>query len=186
MLLDFIATFFSSARSMLPIVAENILNVGASGYGLLSTAQAVGSLVAGSVLSLRDELDKQGKVLLVSVVVYGLATAVFGFSTIFWLSYVLFAFTGAADTISTVIRGTLRQLMTPDELRGRMTSVNMLFFMGGPQLGELEAGLVAAVWGAPFAIISGGVATVILTVLIAWGYPSLRQYNNASELATAD
>ncbi|MCB8945361.1 MAG: MFS transporter [Ardenticatenaceae bacterium] len=186
MLLDFIATFFASARSMLPIVAENILQVGASGYGLLSTAQAVGSLVAGSILSVRDELDKQGKVLLVSVGIYGLATAVFGFSTIFWLSYVLFALTGAADTVSTVIRGTLRQLMTPDELRGRMTSVNMLFFMGGPQLGELEAGLVAAVWGAPFAIITGGVATVILTALIAWGYPSLRQYNNAAELATDD
>ena len=186
MLLDFIATFFSSARLMLPIVAETILHVGAQGYGLLSTAQAVGSLVAGSVLSLRDELDKQGKVLLVSVGVYGFATAVFGFSTIFWLSYVLFALTGAADTVSSVIRGTLRQLLTPDELRGRMTSVNMLFFMGGPQLGELEAGLVAAVWGAPFAIISGGVATVILTALIAWGYPGLRQYNRASELATAD
>jgi MFS family permease len=186
MLLDFIATFFSSARLMLPIVAENILQVGASGYGLLSTAQAVGSLVAGSILSLRDELDKQGRVLLVSVGVYGLATAAFGFSTIFWLSYALFALTGAADTVSTVIRGTLRQMMTPDELRGRMTSVNMLFFMGGPQLGELEAGVVAAVWGAPFAIISGGVATVLLTVLIAWQYPSLRQYNNAAELAAAD
>jgi hypothetical protein len=77
-------------------------------------------------------------------------------------------------------------MMTPDELRGRMTSVNMLFFMGGPQLGDLEAGLVAAVWGAPLAIISGGVATVLLTALIAWQYPSLRQYNNATELATAD
>jgi MFS family permease len=86
MLLDFIATFFSSAKLMLPIVADEILRVGASGYGLLSTAQAVGSLVAGAILALRDELDKQGKVLLVSVGVYGLATAVFGFSTIFWLS----------------------------------------------------------------------------------------------------
>ena len=186
MLLDFMATFFSSARLMLPIVAANILHVGAEGYGLLSTAQAVGSLIAGSFLSLRAELNKQGKVLLVSVEVYGLATAVFGYSTIFWLSYILFALTGAGDTVSTVIRGTLRQMMTPDELRGRMTSVNMIFFMGGPRLGELEAGLVAAVWGAPLAIISGGVATVILTILIAWKYPSLRHYNNASELATAD
>jgi MFS family permease len=131
-------------------------------------------------------MNKQGVVLLVSVGVYGAATAVFGFSTLFTLSYIFFALTGAADTVSTVIRGTLRQLMTPDELRGRMTSVNMLFFMGGPQLGELEAGLVAAVWGAPFAIVSGGVATVLLTALIAWRYPSLRQYNNASDLATAD
>jgi MFS family permease len=186
MLLDFIATFFSSARMMLPIVADEILHVGVQGYGLLSTAQAIGSLIAGGILSLRDEMNKQGVVLLVSVGVYGAATAVFGFSTLFTLSYIFFALTGAADTVSTVIRGTLRQLMTPDELRGRMTSVNMLFFMGGPQLGELEAGLVAAVWGAPLAIISGGVATVLLTALIAWRYPSLRQYNNASDLATAD
>ena len=79
--------------------------------------------------------------LLVSVVVYGLATALFGLSTIFSLSYFLFALTGAGDTVSTVIRGTVRQVMTPDYLRGRMTSVNMMFFMGGPQLGELEAGV---------------------------------------------
>jgi MFS family permease len=98
----------------------------------------------------------------------------------------LFALTGAADTVCTVIRGTLRQLMTPDELRGRMTSVNMIFFMGGPQLGELEAGLLAAVWGAPFAIVSGGVATVILTALIAWQYPSLRHYMKPSDIVTAD
>jgi MFS family permease len=186
MLLDFIATFFSSARTMLPIVAEDILHVGVEGYGLLSTAQPVGSLIAGGFLSLREELDKQGVVLLVSVAIYGLATAAFGLSTLFAFSYFFFALTGAADTISTVIRGTLRQLMTPDELRGRMTSVNMIFFMGGPQLGELEAGLVAAVWGAPLAIVTGGVATVLLTVLIAWQYPSLRNYMKPSELATAD
>lgn len=186
MLLDFIATFFASARTMLPIVADDILNAGAQGYGILSTAQAVGSLIAGGILSLRDELDKQGIVLLVSVGIYGLATAVFGLSTFFTLSYILFALTGAADTVSTVIRGTLRQLMTPDDLRGRMTSVNMVFFMGGPQLGELEAGVLAAIWGAPFAIVSGGIATVLLTALIAWRYPTLRNYNNAKELALMD
>ena len=182
MLLDFIATFFSSARTMLPIVADEILNAGAQGYGILSTAQAVGSVIAGGIVSLREEMNKQGIILFVSVGIYGLATAVFGLSTLFTLSYILLAFTGAADTISTIIRGTLRQLMTPDELRGRMTSVNMVFFMGGPQLGELEAGLLASLWGAPFAIVSGGVATVILTSIIAWRYPTLRNYNNADEL----
>lgn len=177
MLLDFFATFFSSARTMLPIVAGQVLGVGPGGYGLLATAQPVGALAAGVIVSLRREIRRQGVVLLLSVVVYGLATALFGVSTVFALSYVLFALTGASDTVSTVIRGTIRQIHTPDHLRGRMVGVNMMFFMGGPQLGELEAGLVAAAFGAPFAIASGGVATVLLTAWIAWKYPRLRTYS---------
>ncbi len=182
MLLDFLATFFSSARTMLPIVAGQILGVGAVGYGILATAQPIGALLVGVFLSLRAQMKKQGIILLAAVVVFGLATAIFGISTSFVLSYIMYGLTGAADTVSMVIRGTLRQLMTPDELRGRMVSVNMLFFMGGPQLGELEAGLVAAFFGAPFAIFSGGLATVLLTGWVAWRFPSLRRYNNADDL----
>ena len=182
MLLDFFATLFSSARTMLPIVAGDILGVGAMGYGLLATAQPIGALLVGLVMSLRGEMKRQGAILLISVAVYGLATAIFGVSTSFALSYFMFALTGAGDTVSMVIRGTIRQLMTPDELRGRMVSVNMMFFMGGPQLGELEAGLVASLLGAPFAIFSGGVATVLLTGWVAWRYPSIRRYNNADDL----
>ncbi len=176
MLLDFLATFFSSARTMLPLVASQLLHLGPQGYGLLATAQPVGSVVAGLALALRRTIRRQGLVLLASVAVYGLATALFGVSTVFVLSYLLFALTGAADTVSTVIRGTLRQLLTPDHLRGRMTAVNMAFFMGGPQLGEVEAGLVASVFGVSFAIVSGGLATVLLTLWVAWRYPSLRRY----------
>lgn len=182
MLLDFWATFFSSARTMLPIVAGDVLKVGVQGYGILATAQPVGAIVAGAIVSLRREIKRQGIVLLVSVVVYGAATAVFGLSTVFALSYFLFALTGAGDTVSTVIRGTLRQLLTPDHLRGRMTSVNMVFFMGGPQLGELEAGLVAAVISAPFAIVTGGIATMLITGFIAWRYPELRRYTHEETL----
>lgn len=176
MLLDFFATFFSSARTMLPLVARDILGLGAEGYGLLATAQPVGAIAAGVALALRRDIRRQGVVLLVSVAIYGLGTALFGLSTLLALSYFLFALTGAGDTVSTVIRGTIRQLATPDRLRGRMTSVNMIFFMGGPQLGELEAGLTASVLGVPFAIFSGGVATVLLTVWIAWRYPRLRTF----------
>ena len=176
MFLDFFATLFSSARTMLPLVADQVLGVGPAGYGILSTAQSVGALLAGVVLSLRNEIKQQGRVLLISVAVYGVATALFGISKIFALSYFLFALTGAGDTVSTVIRHTLRQMITPDRLRGRMTGVNMIFFMGGPQLGELEAGLVAAVFGVPFAIFTGGLATVLLTGWIAWQYPRLRNY----------
>jgi MFS family permease len=179
MLLDFMATFFASARTMLPIIATNVLHVGPEGYGLLVTAQPLGAMIAGVILSLRKEIYRQGMVLLASVAIYGVATALFGVSTIFALSYFLFALTGAGDTISTVIRGTIRQVKTPDYLRGRMTSVNMMFFMGGPQLGELEAGIVAAAFGAPFAIISGGIATVLITAFIAWRYPHLRNYTAA-------
>jgi len=182
MLLDFFATLFSSARTMLPIVAGEILGVGAAGYGLLATAQPIGALIVGVIMSLRDEMKKQGMILLVSVAIYGLATALFGISTSFVFSYFLFALTGAGDTVSAVIRGTIRQLMTPDELRGRMVSVNMMFFMGGPQLGELEAGMVAAALGAPFAIFTGGIATVLLTAWVAWQYPSIRNYTNADDL----
>ena len=182
MLLDFFATLFASARTMLPIVAGEILGVGAAGYGLLATAQPIGALLVGTVLSLRDELKKQGIILLLSVALYGLATAIFGVSTVFVLSYILFALTGAGDTVSSIIRGTIRQLSTPDELRGQMTSANMMFFMTGPQLGELRAGILASLFGAPFAIFSGGLATVLLTGWVAWRYPSIRRYNNAEDL----
>ena len=184
MLLDFIATFFSSARTMLPIVASDILGVGAVGYGWLATADSMGAVIAGSALATRGEqLRRQGPLLLACVVVYGAATALFGISTIFTVSFLMLMLVGAGDAISTVIRGTVRQLSTPDALRGRMTSVNMMFFMGGPQLGELEAGLVAAAFGVPFAIVSGGVATVLLTLLIAWKFPVLRRYDTPTPVA---
>ncbi len=181
MLLDFFATFFSSARTMLPIVADEILGVGVQGYGFLATAQPIGSVIAGTVLALRQNIHRQGITLLVSVSVYGLATALFGISTVFGLSYFLFALTGMGDTVSSVIRGTIRQLMTPDYLRGRITGINMMFFMGGPQLGELEAGLVAALFGVSFAIASGGLATVCLTGWVAWHFPQLRNYTNPTD-----
>jgi MFS family permease len=179
MMLDFLATFFSSANTMLPLVAGQILRVGADGYGVLATAQAVGSLLTGVVLSLRKDIYRQGVVLLSSVAFYGVATMLFGISTSFVFSYILFALTGAADTVSTVIRQTIRQMMTPDRLRGRMTGINQIFFMGGPQLGEMEAGIVAALFGVPFAIVSGGLATIVLTGYIAWKYPKLREYTRA-------
>jgi len=185
MLLDFFATLFASARMMLPIVASDLLGLGVQGYGLLATAQPAGALLAGLFMSVRREIYYQGVVLLASVAVYGLATALFGLSTTFVLSYFLFALTGAGDTVSTVIRNTIRQLNTPDRLRGRMTGVNMIFFMGGPQLGELEAGLVASLFGVSFAIFSGGIATVLLTLWVAYRFPQLRNYlSQAPEYAS--
>lgn len=176
MLLDFLATFFSSATSLLPIFASEILDVGAQGLGLLYGAESIGAVIAGAGMSLIGSIKKQGAVLLSAVAAYGVATTLYGMSNIFILSFVLLALVGAADTVSTILRNTIRQLATPDHLRGRMTSVNMIFFQGGPQLGNLEAGLVAALFGAPFAVISGGIATVLLVSATAWLVPQLREY----------
>lgn len=178
MLLDFMAVFFGSVRSMLPIIAVDVLGLGAQGYGLLAAAQPVGSVLAGALLALGREIRRQGLALLASVALYALATALFGLSTSLALSWLLFALTGAGDTVSSVIRNTIRQVNTPDGLRGRMTGVNMVFAMGGPQLGEIEAGLVAALFGAPFAIVSGGLAALALTGVIALRQPQLRRYSS--------
>ncbi len=178
MLLDFYATFFSSARTMLPIVADRLLHAGAQGYGLLATAQPLGAVGVGVALALRRTIRRQGTALLLGVALYGLATALFGLSSVFLLSYLLFALTGAGDTVSTVVRATLRQTLTPDHLRGRIAGVHMMLAMGGPQLGELEVGLVAALWGVPVAIVTGGLATVGLTAWLAWRQPSLRRYRS--------
>ena len=177
MLLDFIATFFGSAMTLLPVFAVEILRVGPTQLGFLYAAPSVGAVVAGIVMSFVEKIPRQGRLLLWAVFFYGVCTLVFGLSTSFWLSLLMLAGTGASDTISMVIRGTLRQLLTPDELRGRMVSVNMLFFMGGPQLGEFEAGTVARFAGAPFSVWSGGLACMIAVGLIAWRVPRLRNYD---------
>ena len=169
MSLDFVATFFASATALLPIFARDVLMVGERGYGLLAAASAVGAVLTGLLLARGASWRRPGLAVLASVAVYGAATVVFGLSRSYWLSLAALAVTGAADTVSTVIRQTIRQLITPDRLRGRMTSVNMIFFMGGPQLGELEAGLLAAAAGAPFSVVLGGVCCVA-----AVGVASLR------------
>jgi MFS family permease len=175
MLLDFFATFFAGAMLLMPIVADQILGVGPEGLGVLYAAQPAGAALAAVAMSARGAIQAQGKVLLVAVGVYGVAIAGFGLSTTFTLSLMCLALSGAADCVSTVIRQTMRQLLTPDTLRGRMTSVNMMFFLGGPQLGELEAGLVAGVMGTAFAITSGGVACVVVAVVATLAVPQLRQ-----------
>jgi MFS family permease len=177
MLLDFFATFFSSATALLPIFAQDILAVGAEGYGWLYAAPAAGALVTSAVMvPLTERIERRGPTLLWAVGAFGAATIVFGISRSFWLTFFCLALTGATDTVSMIIRNIVRQLETPDRLRGRMTGINMVFFMGGPQLGELEAGAVANWFGAPFSVVSGGVGCVIATVWVAIATPLLRHY----------
>jgi MFS family permease len=177
MLLDFFATFFASATALLPIYAQDILHVGERGYGLLASAAAMGALVTGlGMARFEPAIQRRGRVLLWSVVAYGLATIAFGVSTSFALTFFFLALTGAADTVSMVLRNIIRQTRTPDELRGRMTAVNMIFFMGGPQLGEAEAGFVANAFGAMWSVVSGGIGCILATAAIAKVTPGLRAY----------
>jgi MFS family permease len=182
MTLDFIATFFASATALLPIFATEILGGGARGLGLLASAPAMGSVLTALVMARLGALRRQGAIVLGAVAVYGAATVAFGLSRVFWFSLLMLALMGAADTVSTVLRQTIRQLSTPNSLRGRMTSVNMIFFMGGPQLGELEAGVVATLTGsAAISVITGGVACILAVVLAALLAKSLLSYQGTPE-----
>lgn len=176
MTLDFVATFFASANQLLPIFAKDILRVGAQGYGFLAAAPAGGAIVTGLVVARLGTLKRQGFLVIVSIGVFGAATIAFGLSRVFWFSLLMLAITGGADTISTILRQTIRQLVTPNKLRGRMTSINMIFFMGGPQLGEVEAGTVAALVGAPLSVVTGGVACLIAAAIALATARNLRRY----------
>ena len=177
MLLDFVATFFASAHTLMPIIAREVLNVSVVEYGYISAAPAVGAVLIALVISQVKEIRRQGQIFLGSVIVFGLATIIFGATRSFIIAWLAIAVTGAADGVSTIIRNTIRQLQTPDHVRGRMTSVNQLFFQGGPQLGEIRAGVLAQLFGAPYAIISGGIGCIIGTLAIAWKWPHLTKYN---------
>lgn len=181
MTLDFFATLFSGAISLLPIVADQILHVGAQGYGWLRAAPGAGALVASIITSIHPLSRRQGPLLLWSIAAYGAATIVYGLSHNFLLTIIALVAVGASDLVSTVIRHTLRQVLTPDELRGRITGVNMIFAIGGPQLGEMEAGFVASLFapvafGTLVSIVSGGAATVVLVVLTGALVPTVRNF----------
>ncbi len=187
MLVDFFATLLASATVLLPVYATDVLKVGAIGYGALSAAPAIGATLGAIVMAqYGGRIMKQGVVMLWAVAWFGVATIVFGYSTVFWLSLLALAGTGFTDSISAGIRSPLRQVLTPDHLRGRMLSVNMIFFMGGPQLGEFEAGVVAHLFGPVLSVVTGGVATVLAVAWIAYSFPTLTRYRTGMELAEAD
>ena len=177
MLIDFFATFFSAATTLLPIVARDILNVGAVEYGWLSASLSFGAMLASLVVSQIKSLKRQGLTFLIAVMCFGLATIFFGLAQNLWWAIIGLMMIGASDSVSMIIRNTIRQLQTPDYIRGRMISINQIFFMGGPQLGEIEAGVVAQFAGARFAIVSGGMGCMIAVALIARRWPQILRYN---------
>lgn len=177
MLMDFVASFFSSANTLLPFIARDVLKVGAIGYGWLSAAQSIGTVSVAVIVSQKNNLRRQGYLLTGAILIFGVSTIVFGLSKAFWLTMAALILLGAGDGLNTIIRNTLRQMQTPDSMRGRMLSINMIFFKGGPQLGEVESGIVAQLFGVPVAIISGGVGCVLAVALLIRKFPMLLHYN---------
>jgi predicted MFS family arabinose efflux permease len=171
--LDMFAVLLGGATALLPIYARDILHIGPEGLGVLRAAPAVGALLMSMALT-RWPLERRvGRKLLMAVGVFGMATVVFGLSHSFWLSLIALAVTGAADNISVVVRLTVMQLETPDEMRGRVAAVNSIFIGASNQLGEFESGTVAAMWGPEFSVISGGVGTVLVAGLWLRLFPGL-------------
>ncbi|TDX31444.1 putative MFS family arabinose efflux permease [Modicisalibacter xianhensis] len=173
--LDLFAVLLGGVIALLPIYAQEILHVGPEGLGALRSAIAIGALLMGIYLGVRELKRNVGWIMFVAVAVFGLANLVFALSTVFWVSWLALLVAGAADMISVNVRITLIQLATPDEMRGRVNAVNMLFIGSSNELGEFRAGTSAAWFGAVPAAVVGGLGT--LTVVGLWMklFPSLRQ-----------
>ena len=171
--LDLFAVLLGGATALLPIYAKDILHTGPEGLGLLRAAPSIGALLMSFVLMRWPLQRRVGRYLLGAVGVYGLAILVFGVSTHFGLSMVALAVAGAADNVSVVIRLTLMQLDTPDELRGRVSAVNSIFIGASNQLGEFESGAVAALLGPVGAVVLGGVGTLLVAVSWTKLFPDL-------------
>jgi MFS family permease len=176
MTLDMFAVLFGGARALLPVFAIDVLHADALGYGVLSASLEAGTLVMALVLVVLPPPTNTGRILLITVAVFGLATVLFGASTSLPLSVAAYALVGMADQVSMVMRQNTIQLSTPDALRGRVTAVESVFISASNELGALESGLVATFSSAPFAVVSGGLACMLVVAVVAWRIPALRQY----------
>jgi MFS family permease len=173
MSLDLFAVLLGGAVYLLPIFAEDILKVGATGYGWLQAAPAAGSGLMALSLVYLPPMRRAGRILLAAIAGFGLATIVFGLSTSFALSWAMLFMTGALDNISMVVRQTLTQLLTPDEMRGRVSAVSSIFIGASNELGGLESGVVAQYFGPVFSVVSGGIGTLIVVATTALLSPRL-------------
>ena len=163
------------ATTLLPIYARDILHTDAWGMGVLRAAPSVGALLMTAVLSRYTIQHKTGMRLFQAIIVFGLATLVFGLSHLMWLSFLALAVAGAADTISMVIRIALVQLETPDDMRGRVGAVNFLFVNASYQLGGFESGVTASLVGAVPSVLIGGVGTIVVALIWMKLFPPLRE-----------
>jgi hypothetical protein len=171
--LDLFAVLLGGVTALLPIYAKDILHTGPEGLGILRSAPAVGALLMAALLTQWPIERKVGRYLLISVAVFGLANFVFGLSTHMGLSIAALMVAGAADNVSVVVRLTLMQLETPDEMRGRVAAVNSIFIGASNQLGEFESGTTAAMWGPVGSALFGGLATVGVALAAVKVFPAL-------------
>ena len=176
--LDLLAVFFGGAVTLLPIFAQDILRVGASGLGWLRAAPAFGAALMAIALAHRGRIHKAGAVLLWSVAGFGVATIGFAAATSAWLTFAMLFFTGVFDSMSVVLRWSLVQTRTPDQLRGRVNAVTGLFISCSNQWGAVESGWAAAWLGTAPSVVWGGIATIVVVTGIAALSPSLRQWRN--------
>jgi len=176
MVLDMFAVIFGGAVALLPVYAEEVLDVGALGYGMLAASLDLGALLMSVALVLLPPIRRMGRTLLAAVFLYGVGVVIFGASSWFPLSLAAYAFIGMADQVSVVCRQTMVQLATPDELRGRVTSVNMLFIGASNRLGAVESGVVAHFMGPVFAVVSGGAGCIAVMGIVAATMPRLRRF----------
>jgi len=173
--LDMFAVLLGGAVVLLPVYAEHILYVDATGLGWLRAAPAIGALIMAVSIAYMPPMQRAGKVLLWSVMGFGAATIVFGFSRNFWLSMLALFFTGAFDAVSVVVRHTLVQLLTPDAMRGRVSAVNSVFISASNELGGFESGVAARFLGLVTAVVAGGVGTIIVVAATALKWPQVKQ-----------
>ncbi len=184
--LDMFAVLLGGATALLPVYADQILHVGPIGFGWLRAAPSLGAVTMAMWIAHRPPIMKPGRALLWTVAAFGAAILLFGVSTWFWLSLLALFLSGAFDNISVVIRQSLVQLLTPDELRGRVTAVNQIFIGSSNEIGALRAGLMSAMIGPVGAVVWGGVGTILVTGVVARALPALRKLPALHQLAPDD
>lgn len=180
--LDMFAVLLGGAVYLLPIFAEDILQVGPEGFGWLRAAPAAGALVMALVLAHLPPMRRAGRNLLLAVAGFGAATIVFGLSTSFYLSLAMLFLTGLFDQVSMVIRHTLVQLLTPDHMRGRVSAFNGMFISASNELGGMESGTVAHWFGPVVSVVSGGIGTLVVVAVTALGSPRARRFGSLAQI----
>jgi len=173
--LDLFAVLFGGAVAFIPEVASTILHTGPIGYGFLNAAMDLGSLISIGILVKYPMRQKQGLKMLLAVAGFGLCIIIFGLSKVYWLSFMAFLVAGLFDAVSVVVRGTIMQLYTPDELRGRVASINLIFINSSNELGQFESGVTSRMFGTLPAIIFGGAMSVLVVAATWLKFPKLRK-----------
>jgi MFS family permease len=175
--IDLMAMTFGMPRALFPVLAVSVFHAGASGTGLLFASVSAGATVAALTTRWLEHVRLLGRVVIVSVVVWGIAIALAGVTHALWIAAAMLAIAGAADSVSAVCRQVINQSVTPDAMRGRMSSVFSLVVTSGPRLGDIESGTVASLTSARFSMFSGGVACVVGTALVVAAFPALAAYD---------